>query len=140
MLLPPPSQGSYVNPCCRLSTSLNMLQLLCDCWECLKWSCVCDVRYENGPAKVWATLCNQILCKTWQIRYCDLRKVTKGLWRTFPNQGTSVQTAQVLFKRPRISGRRTSCGKTFDLKNGQQCGKSEVSCEVRSSIDVENDQ
>ena len=25
-------------------------------------------------------------------------------------------------------------------KNGRQCGKSEVSCEVRSSIDVENDQ
>ena len=24
--------------------------------------------------------------------------------------------------------------------NGRQCGKSEVSCEVRSSIDVENDQ
>ena len=36
--------------------------------------------------------------------------------------------------------RRTSCGKTFNLKNGRQCGKSEVSCEVRSSIDVENDQ
>jgi hypothetical protein len=25
-------------------------------------------------------------------------------------------------------------GKTFNLKNGRQCGKSEVSCEVRSSI------
>jgi len=30
--------------------------------------------------------------------------------------------------------------KTFNLKNGRQSGKSEVSCEVRSSIDVENDQ
>jgi len=30
-------------------------------------------------------------------------------------------------------------GKTFNLKNGQQCGKSEVSCELRSSIDIEND-
>jgi hypothetical protein len=30
--------------------------------------------------------------------------------------------------------------KTFNLRNGRQCGKSEVSCEVRSSIDVENDQ
>jgi len=34
------------------------------------------------------------------------------------------------------SGRRTSCGKTFNLKNGQQCRKSEV----RLSTDVENDQ
>ena len=33
-----------------------------------------------------------------------------------------------------------ACGKTFNLKNGQQCGKSEVSCEVRSLIDVEKDQ
>ena len=31
-------------------------------------------------------------------------------------------------------------GNTFNLKNGRQCGKSEVSCEIRSSIDVENDQ
>ena len=36
--------------------------------------------------------------------------------------------------------KRTSCGKTFNLKNGRQCGKSEVSGEVRLSIDVENDQ
>ena len=33
-----------------------------------------------------------------------------------------------------------SRGKTFNLKNGQQCGKSEVSCEVRLLINVENDQ
>jgi hypothetical protein len=52
----------------------------------------------------------------------------------------SLSRAQVLFRRPRTSGRRTSCGKTFNLKNGLQCGKSEVSCEVKSSIDVENDQ
>ena len=65
---------------------------------------------------------------------------TKSLWRTFPIQGTSVQMAQVIFRRPRTSGRWTSCGKTFNLKNGRQCGKNEVSCEVRSSIDVENDQ
>ena len=52
----------------------------------------------------------------------------------------SLSRAQVLFRRPRMSGRRTSCGNIFTLKNGRQCGKSEVSCEVRSSIDVENDQ
>jgi len=31
-------------------------------------------------------------------------------------------------------------GRPSTSKNGRQCGKSEVSCEVRSSIDVENDQ
>jgi hypothetical protein len=48
MLLLPPSPGSLANPCCRLSTSLNLLQLLRDCWNCLKWSCVCEVCYKNG--------------------------------------------------------------------------------------------
>ena len=67
-------------------------------------------------------------------------KVTKGLWKTVPVQGTSVQMAQVLFRRLRKSRRQTSCRKTFYLKNRRQCGKSEVSCEVRSLIDVENDQ
>ena len=52
----------------------------------------------------------------------------------------SPSRAQVLFRRPRRSGRRTSCGKTFNLKDGRQRGKSEVSCEVRSSTDVEIDQ
>jgi len=52
----------------------------------------------------------------------------------------SLSRAQVLFRRPRTSGRRTSCGKTFHLKNGRQCRKSEVSCVVRSSSGVENDQ
>jgi len=63
-------------------------------------------------------------------------KVTRGLWRTFPIQSTRVQMAQVLFRSPRTSGRRTSCGKTFNFKNGRQYGMSEV----RSSNDVENDQ
>ena len=31
-------------------------------------------------------------------------------------------------------------GRPSTTKNGRQCGKSEVSSEVRSSIDVENDQ
>jgi hypothetical protein len=50
------------------------------------------------------------------------------------------KVAQVLFRRPRTSGRWISCRKTFNLRNGGQCGNSEVSCEVRSSIDDENDQ
>ena len=52
----------------------------------------------------------------------------------------SLSRAQVLFRRPRTSGRRTLCGKTFNHKKRRQCGKSEASCEVRSLIDVENDQ
>ena len=95
-----------LTPCRRLSSSLNLLQLKRDCWERLKWSYVCEVRYENGPAKVWTKLCHLILCKVWRIRYCDLWKVTKYLWRISPIQCTSVQMAQVLFRRPRTSGRR----------------------------------
>ncbi|KMQ87929.1 hypothetical protein RF55_12664 [Lasius niger] len=57
----------------------------------------------------------------------------------------SLSRAQVFrwhkaFLGPRRSERQTSCGKTFNLKNGRQCGKSEDSCEVRPSIDIENDQ
>ena len=57
----------------------------------------------------------------------------------------SISRAQV-FRWPKsfLDGREQvedePCGKTFNLKNGRQCGKIEVSCEVRSSIDVENDQ
>ena len=71
---------------------------------------------RKWPDKVWAKFCHQILCKAWRIRYCDLWMVTKGLWKTFPIQATSVQMAQVLFRKPRTSGKRTSCGKTFNLK------------------------
>jgi len=74
--------------------------------------------------QMFEQLCHQILCKAWRIHCCDLWRVAKGLWRTFPIQSTSVQMAQVLFRRPRTSGRRTSCGKTFNLINGRQCGKS----------------
>ena len=129
----------------RLTLAVDSVQVW-TCYSCYTivesvWSeVVCEVRYKNGPTKVWAKLCHQILCKAWRIRYCDLWKVTKGLWRTFPIQGTSVQVAQALIRRPRTSRRRTSSGKTFNLKNGWQCGKSDVSCEVRSSIDVQNDQ
>jgi len=51
----------------------------------------------------------------------------------------SLSRARV-FRRPRTSGRRTLCWKTFNLKNGWQCGKSEVFCEVISSTGVGNDQ
>jgi hypothetical protein len=54
--------------------------MLCDYWECLKWSYVRELHYENRTAKVWATLCYQ-LCKVWRIRYRGLWKVTEGLWR-----------------------------------------------------------
>ena len=130
----------------RLTPAVESVQVW-TCYSCYVivksiWSEVVFVRCvtKMDQQKFWATLCHKILCKAWRIRYCDLWKVTKGLWRTFPIQGTSVQMVQVLFRRPRTSGRRTSCGKTFNLTNGRQCRKSEVSCEVRSSIDVENDQ
>ena len=129
----------------RLTPAVDSVQVW-TCYNCYSLLRASKVKLclwgalRKWTGKIWAMLCHQILCKAWQIRYCDLWKVTKGLWRTFPIQGTSVQMAQVLFRRPRTSGRRTSCGKTFNLKNGRQCGKSEVSCEVRSSIDVENDQ
>ena len=129
-----------------LTPAVNSVQVW-TCYSCYAivesvWSAVVffEVRYENGLANVWAKLRHQILCKAWRISYCDLRKVTKGLWRIFPIQGTSVQMTQVLFRKPRTSGRRTSCVNTFNPKNGRQCEKSEVSCEVRLSIDVENDQ
>ena len=68
-------------------------------------------------------------------------KSYKRLMENIPYTGHKCSDGTVLFRSPRTSGRRTSCGKTFNLKNGRQCGKSEVSCcEVRSSIDVENDQ
>ena len=106
----------------RLNRAVDSVQVW-TCYSCYAivesvWSevSVWEVRYENEPAKVWATLCHQILCKAWRIRYCDLWKVTKGLWRTFPIQGTSVRMAQVLFRRPRTIERRTSWGKTFTSK------------------------
>ena len=130
----------------RLTPDVDSVQVW-TCYSCYAivesvWSEVVFVRCvtKMDRAKVWAMLCHQILCKAWRIRYCDLWKVTKGLWRTFPIQGTRVQMTQVLFRSPRTRGRRTSCLRTFNLKNGRQCGKSEVSCEVRSPIAVDNDQ
>ena len=58
----------------------------------------------------------------------------------------SPSRAQV-FRRPKsfLEGREQvedepRAGRLSTSKNGRQCGKIEVSCEVRSSIDVENDQ
>ena len=70
----------------------KFLQLLRDCWEHLKWSCVCEVRYKTGQAEVWATLCHQILYKAWRIRYCDLWKLQRA------NGEHSLSRAQV-FRR-----------------------------------------
>ena len=130
--------------CLPFTWQLDSVQVwtCCSCYAMVDsvWSGVCEVRYQNRPAEVWAMLCQHILCKARRIRYCDLWKATKGFWRTFPIQGTSVQMAQVLFRRPRKSRKRTSCEKKFNLKNGRKFGKSEVYCEVWSSIDVENDQ
>ena len=62
------------------------------------WSEVVFVRCVMKMDWQGAMLCHKILCKAWRICYCDLWKVTKGLWRTFPTQGTSVQIAQVFLE------------------------------------------
>ena len=68
----------------------------------------------------------------------------KKLQRTYGEH--SVSRAQ-LFRRHKslLEGREQvedepHAGRPSTSKNGQQGGKSEVYCEVRSSIDVENDQ
>jgi len=92
------------------------------------------VRYKNGQAK-FEQHCAIKFC----VKLGESATVTyEKLQRAYGEH--SLSRAQVLFRRPRTSGRRTLCGKTFNLKNGRPCGKSEVSCEVRLSIDVENDQ
>ena len=83
--------------------------------------------FENGPAKVWAMLYNQILCKAWRIRYYDLWKVTKGLGRTFFIQGTSVQMAQVLFRsgRRRRAGRLSTSKTDDNVERARSLGRSD---------------
>ena len=130
----------------RLTPAVDSVQVW-TCYSCYAivegvWSevvfvrCVTKMDRHKFEQRCAITFC----VKLGESATVTYEKLTKGLWRTFPIQGTSVQMAQVLFIRPRTSGRRTSCGKTFNLKNGRQCGNSEVSCEVRSSIHVENDQ
>ena len=64
------------------------------CYSCYAivesvWSDVVFVRCvtKNGPAKVWAMLCHQMLCKAWRIRYCDLRTIDKELMENIPYPG-----------------------------------------------------
>ena len=49
-------------------------------------------------------------------------KSYKGLMEDIPYPGHKCSDAEVLVRRPRTSGKRTSCGKTFNLKNGRKCG------------------
>ena len=92
--------GNAVHELTTLLSSLshNLILLLCNCWVCVKWSCVCEMCYENGLVKICATLSHQIVYKALQICYRDLSKVTNGVWRTFPIQDTSVQMAQGFLK------------------------------------------
>ena len=130
----------------RLNPAVDSVQVL-TCYSCYAivesvWSEVVFVRcVAKTDRQKFEERCAIKFCvKLGESRYCDLWKVTKGLWRTFPIQVISVQMAQALFRRPRKSGSRKSRGKNLNLKIGRQYGKSEVSCEVRSSIDVENEQ
>jgi len=126
----------------RLNRAIDSVQVW-TCYSCYAivesvWS---EVVFERCVTKMDRQKFEQSCAIKFCVKLGESVTVTyEKLQRAFPIQGTSVQMAQVLFRRSRTSGRRTSCGKTFNLKNGRQCGKSEDSCEVRSSIDVENDQ
>ena len=77
------------------------------------WNEVVFVRWITKlTGKSLSNVVPSFFCKVWRIRYCDLWKFTKGLWRTFLIQGTSFHKTQVFFRRPRTSGRQTSCGIT----------------------------
>ena len=134
-----------------LCTSLNLLQLLRDCWESLKWSCVCEVRYENGPAKVGAKLCHQILCKAWRIRYCDLWKVTKGYgehslsraqvfrWHKSFLEGREQVEEEPRAGRPSTSKTDNNVERVRSLVRSDRRLTSTLDCHLLS-INMENDQ
>jgi hypothetical protein len=76
----------------RLTPAVDSVQVW-TCYSCYAivksvWSdVVCEVCYENGPAKVSATFCHQILCETWWIHLLWLMKVYKGLMENIPYPG-----------------------------------------------------
>ena len=135
--------------CClplHMADSLKPAVDLAQVWTCYD----CCAIVESFWSEVVFVRC--VTKMDWQkfeqscaIKFClklgESATVTyEKLQRPYGEHSLSRAQVQVLFRRPRTSGRRTSWGKTFSLKNGRQCGKSEDSCEVRSSIDVENDQ
>lgn len=101
-----------------LHASVNLLQLLPNCWQNL------------GPVKFIALLCLQISRKASWISLYYLWKVAETLWSSFPSQGQSVQMSQGILVC--LEGVKTS-----NLKNRWQCENSENSCNVIQSIDVE---
>ena len=120
----------------RLTPAVDLVQV----WTC--YSCYAIV--ESVWSEVMFVRCvtkmdRQKFEQCCAVRFCvklgDSTTVTyENLQRAYGER--SLSRAQILFRRPRTSGRWNSCGKTFNLKNGRQCRKSEV----RSSIDIENDQ
>ena len=123
----------------RLTPAVDSVQVW-TCYNCYAIvesvrSCVCQVRYENGPAKFEQCCAIKFCVKLGESAIVNFEKLQMAYGEH------SLCRAQVFrwhksFLEGRVSGRRTLCGKTFNLKNGWQCGKSEV----RSSIDIENDQ
>ena len=98
------------------------------------------MRYENGPQKF------EQCCA---IRFCvKLGKFTtvnyEKLQRAYGEH--SLSRAQVFrWHKSFLEGReqvedKPRAGRLSTSKKGRQCGKNEVSCEVRSSIDVQIDQ
>jgi len=124
----------------RLTPAVDSVQVW-TCYSCYAivesvWSAVVFVRcVTKMDQQKFEQRCAIKFC----VKLCESTTLTyEKLQRAYGEHSLSM--AQVLFRRPRTSGRQTLCRKTFTLKNGRQCGKSELSCEVRSSIDVENDQ
>jgi len=67
-------------------------------------------------------------------------KSYKGHMENIPYPGHNFTDNTSPFKKAEKNWKTILVRKNFNLKNGLKCGKSEVSCEVSSLIDVENDQ
>jgi hypothetical protein len=151
----------------RCGRKVMRLATLCTNWQCCclplqvalrltpavesvqVWTCYsCQVIVESVWSEVVFVRCvtkmdRQKFQQCCAIKFCvklgESATVTHEKLQTAYGEH-SLSRAHILFRRPRKSGRWTSCGKSFNLKNGQHCGNSGVSCEVTLSIDIENDQ
>jgi len=130
----------------RLTPTIHSVQVW-TCYSCYAivekiWSEVVFVRCVTKMDRQKFEQCCAIkfcvkLGKSASLTY---EKLQKAYGEHYLSRAQVFRWHKSFFRRPRTSGRWTSCTKTFNLKNGWQCGKSEVSCEVRLSIDFENDQ
>ena len=97
------------------------------------------MRYENGPANFEQSCAIKFcvkLCESATVTYEKLQWLVENI--PYPGHKCSDGTS-LLEGREQVED-EPRAGRPSTSKNRRQCGKSEVSCEVRSSIDVENDQ